>query len=119
MFKSFPVCHIKAKALFATMLPPVLNFLPPPPHHQLSAARPHQVCFMWFPPPCRGPNPPVYPPAVRLIPQQLRNDNQRRAGDMLNPLSGTHDARLQKCPRLREELLEEGGLPRSIEARWL
>lgn len=91
MFKGILICHIKAETPLGTILPPVPNFLSP-----LHTVVPHQLRFMWFLPFYCWPNPPVYPPAVRGSLLQHRRNNQRRAGDILNPLSQTHDAMLQQ-----------------------
>lgn len=91
MFKSFSICHIKAETPLGTILPPVPNFL-----SARHTVVPHQLCFMWFLPFLLLAKFTSVSPHCMVSLLQHRHNNQRRDGDILNPLSQTHDAMLQQ-----------------------
>lgn len=86
MFRGFSICHIKASAPIGTMLTPVPNFLPLLLFLRATSTIPsivggiHQCIFL---------------NSMSSL-RQHRRQNQRGAGDTLNPLSQTDDAMVQQ-----------------------
>lgn len=117
MFRGFSICHIKAETPLGTILPPVPNFLSP--RHNVV---PHQLRFMWFLLSYCWQNSPVYPLLYGKS-AAVQTQQSKWAGDILNPLSQTHDAMLEQftpsLTLLRVYHLKESAEQRSLQHKGM